>query len=43
MDARKHLEALVGRTIHTIGRDRPNRILRIEGPDVVVSTDESPG
>lgn len=42
MDARAHLAGLIGKTIHTIGPDKPNRILEIKGTDVVVATDKSP-
>jgi hypothetical protein len=42
VDARAHLNKLVGKTIHTIGQGRPNRIVAIEGPHVVVATDRSP-
>lgn len=31
MDARAHLQTLVGQTIHTIGQGRPNRILEVSG------------
>ena len=43
MDAREHLRSLVGQPIHTIARDRPNRILEITGSDVLVATDKSAG
>lgn len=42
MDARAHLNALVGNTIHTIGQGRPNRIVAVDGADVVVATTQSP-
>jgi len=42
VDAREHLASLVGRTILTIGQQRGNRILRIEGHSVVVATQRSP-
>jgi len=41
-DARAHLNSLVGTTIHTVGQDRPNRILALDGADVVVATGHSP-
>ena len=41
MDARRHLESLVGQEITTLS-GRPNRILRIEGSDVIVATGKSP-
>lgn len=42
ISARAHLESLVGSDVHTLTRHRPNRILRIEGDEVVVSTGKSP-
>lgn len=42
MDAKAHLRTLVGTTIHTIGHGRPNRILAIDGTDVIVATGRSP-
>jgi len=42
IDARAHLESLVGEEIHTLTNRRPNRILRIEGGDVIVGTAKSP-
>ena len=39
MDARAHVADLVGKTVHTVGRDKPNRILEIKGTDVIVATD----
>lgn len=42
MDARSHLTTLVGTTIHTIGQGRPNRIVAVDGAEVVVATDRSP-
>ncbi len=42
VDARAHLNTLVGQTIHTIGQGRPNRILAVDGGEVVVATDQSP-
>jgi hypothetical protein len=41
VDARAHLASLVGHEIKTL-TGRPNRVLRIEGDDVVVSTTRSP-
>lgn len=41
MDARKHLTGLLGQTIYTLGQRRPNRILAIDGNDVIVATDKS--
>ncbi|HEX5971725.1 MAG TPA: hypothetical protein VFY85_07350, partial [Gemmatimonadaceae bacterium] len=40
-DARAFLESLVGQTIKT-SRGRPNVILAVEGPDVIVGTLRSP-
>ncbi len=42
VDARAHLNTLVGQTIHTIGQGRPNRILAVDGGEVVTATDQSP-
>lgn len=42
MDARAHLNTLVGKSIHTIGQGRPNRIVTLDGADVVVATTQSP-
>ena len=36
------MTALVGKTIHTIGQGRPNRIVAVDGADVVVATTQSP-
>ena len=41
LDARRHLESLQGRTIHTL-TGRPNTVLRIDGDQVVVGTIKSP-
>ena len=42
MDARAYLNTLVGKTIHTIGQGRPNRIVAVEDAEVVVATNQSP-
>lgn len=42
MDARAHLNTLVGKSIHAIGQGRPNRIVTLDGADVVVATTQSP-
>ena len=42
IDARAHLETLVGRTIQTLTAGRPNRILTISGDDVIVAAARSP-
>lgn len=42
VDARDHLESLVGQEIRTV-TGRPNTILGIEGPNVIVGTTKSPG
>jgi|ERR1035438_4582140 hypothetical protein len=42
MDARAHLNTLMGKSIHTIGQSRPNRIVTLDGADVVVATTQSP-
>jgi hypothetical protein len=41
MDARSYLASLVGHEIKTL-TGRPNRVLRIEGDDVIVATAKSP-
>ena len=41
VDSRSHLASLVGEAIFTL-TGRPNRILRIEGDDVIVATQQSP-
>jgi hypothetical protein len=40
-DARTILQALVGKTIHTL-TGRPNRVLGIEADDVCIATSRSP-
>ena len=42
IDARSHLHPLVGEEIHTLTDRRANRILRVEGDDVIVGTAKSP-
>jgi hypothetical protein len=42
IDARAHLQALLGTEIYTLTRRMPNRVLRIDGDDVVVGTTKSP-
>jgi hypothetical protein len=42
IDARAHLQTLVGEEIRTLSEQRPNRILRIEGDEVIVGTGKSP-
>jgi hypothetical protein len=37
-DARSFLADLIGRPLRTVGFDRPNRILRLEGDQVIVVT-----
>jgi hypothetical protein len=41
LDAREHLQGLIGRTIHTL-TGAPNTILRLEGDRVIVGTRRSP-
>ncbi|HXF97939.1 MAG TPA: hypothetical protein VNJ46_04930 [Gaiellaceae bacterium] len=43
IDVGAHLESLVGQEIRTLTERQPNRILRIEGGDVIVGTRRSPG
>lgn len=43
IDARAHLRTLVGQEIRTLTTGQPNRILRIEGDEVIVGTGKSPG
>ena len=42
IDARAHLWSLVGAEIRTLTDGRPNRILRIDGDEVIVGTQRSP-
>jgi hypothetical protein len=42
IDARRHLESLVGQTLWTATRRQPNRILGVTPTQVVVATDKSP-
>jgi hypothetical protein len=42
MDAREHLERLVGRVLRTIPRNEPNRIVRLEADRAVVATGGNP-
>ena len=42
IDARAHLRGLVGTEVITLTEGRPNRILRIDGDDVVVATAKAP-
>ena len=42
LDARAHLTSFVGREVHTLTDNSPNRILRLEGEDVIVGTMKSP-
>lgn len=42
IDAHAHLHTLVGQEIHTLTDRRANRILRIEGDEVIVGTGKSP-
>jgi hypothetical protein len=42
IDARLHLQTLVGQEIRTLTRREPNRITRIEASDVIVGTGKSP-
>jgi hypothetical protein len=43
IDARAHLEGLVGQEIFTLTRRMPNTILGLDGDDVIVGTRKSPG
>jgi len=42
IDARAHLRSLVGQEIKTLTEQRPNRIIRIDGDEVIVGTAKSP-
>jgi hypothetical protein len=42
IDARAHLPRFVGRPVHTIRQDQPNRVIAVDRPDVVVATHRSP-
>lgn len=41
LDAKQHLTSLVGQEIQTLS-GRPNRVLSVMGPDVMVATEKSP-
>lgn len=41
-DARELLQSLVGQVLPTLDRNRPNRVLRLEGANIIVGTDDSP-
>ena len=41
-DARAHLASLIGMTIATLTREKPNRILYLDGSAVIVATERSP-
>jgi hypothetical protein len=41
IEARSHLQSLVGQEIYTLTGRRPNRILRLEGDEVIVATRKS--
>ena len=43
INARTHLESLVGSDVYTLTKQRPNSVLRIVGDEVVVGTGKSPG
>jgi hypothetical protein len=42
IDARTHLQGLVGQEIRTLSRNQPNRVLSLKGDDVIVGTTKSP-
>lgn len=42
VDARTHLESLVGSEIYTLTNRMPNRILGVVGDEVIVATGKSP-
>ena len=42
IDARRHLESLIGQTVWTATRRQPNGIVRVTSTEVVVATDKSP-
>lgn len=42
IDARTHLESLVGTEIYTLTNRQPNRILGVVGDEVIVATEKSP-
>jgi hypothetical protein len=43
LDARAHLQSLIGQELRTTVRGRPNKILAVETKDVIVATERSPG
>ena len=42
IDARAHARSLVGQELRALTNGRPNRIVRVEGGDVIVGTQKSP-
>lgn len=42
VDARQHLAGLVGQSIPTLGQKKPNRVIAIDGDEVIVGTERSP-
>ena len=42
IDARTHLTSLVGGDVYTLTNSQRNRVMRIEGDEVIVGTDKSP-
>ena len=42
IDARSHVQSLLGEEIQTLTDRRANRILRVEGDEVIVGTAKSP-
>lgn len=42
-DARTLIENLLGQTIYTLGRDKPNVVKAVDGDNVIVGTRRSPG
>ena len=42
IDARTHLQSLIGQEIRTLSHNQPNRVLSLEGDDVIVGTTKSP-
>jgi hypothetical protein len=43
LDARAHLQSLIGQELRTTVRRRPNKILAVETKNVIVATERSPG
>lgn len=43
IDAQELVRGLVGKTVFTVGLQKPNKVIAIRGADVIVGTAKSPG